>query len=225
MAAFTLVIGNKNYSSWSLRPWLAMRQAGIAFDEVVIPLYRPESKAALLAQSPAGKVPVLRHGDRVVWDSLAIMEYLAEALPGAGLWPDDPAARALARCVSAEMHAGFQALRGGMPMSLREHLPGQGRSDAVAADIARVTAIWRECRERFGEPGPFLFGRFSIADAMYAPVATRFRTYAVELDPVCRKYADAILALPSFLEWQAAAEEEPWVITSYSNPAPAASAT
>jgi glutathione S-transferase len=225
VTAFTLVVGNKNYSSWSLRPWLAMRQAGIAFDEVVIPLYRPESKAAILAQSPAGKVPVLRHGDRVVWDSLAIMEYLAETCPDAAFWPENPAARALARCISAEMHAGFQALRGGMSMNLREHLPGQGRSDAVAADIARVTAIWRECRERFGEPGPFLFGRFSIADAMYAPVATRFRTYAVELDPVCQAYADTILALPSFLEWQAAAEAEPWVITTYSNPAPAATAT
>jgi glutathione S-transferase len=225
VAAFTLVVGNKNYSSWSLRPWLAMREAGIAFDEVVIPLYRPESKAAILAQSPAGKVPVLRHGDRVVWDSLAIMEYLAETLPDAALWPRDPAARALARCLSAEMHAGFPALRGGMSMSLREHRPGQGRSDAVAADIARVTAIWRDCRARFGERGPFLFGGFTIADAMYAPVATRFRTYAVELDPVCQAYADTILALPSFLAWQAAAEEEPWVITSFSNPAPAASAT
>ena len=224
MAAFTLVVGNKNYSSWSLRPWLAMREAGIAFDEVVIPLYRPESKAAILAQSPAGKVPVLRHGDRVVWDSLAIMEYLAETLPHGALWPVDPAARALARCVSAEMHAGFQALRGGMSMSLREHRPGRGRSDTVAADIARVTAIWRDCRERFGERGAFLFGGFTIADAMYAPIATRFRTYAVELDPVCQAYADTILALPSFLEWQAAAEEEPWVITSYVNP-PAASAT
>jgi glutathione S-transferase len=224
VAAFTLVVGNKNYSSWSLRPWLAMREAGIAFDEVVIPLYRPGSKAAILAHSPAGKVPVLRHGDRVVWDSLAIMEYLAETLPDGALWPEDPAARALARCISAEMHAGFQALRGGMPMSLREQLPGQERSDTVAADIARVTAIWRDCRERFGGGGPFLFGGFTIADAMYAPVATRFRTYAVELDPVCQAYADTILALPSFLEWQAAAEEEPWVITSYVNP-PAASAT
>jgi glutathione S-transferase len=225
VAAFTLVVGNKNYSSWSLRPWLAMRHAGIAFNEVVIPLYQQGSKAALLAYSPAGRVPVLVHGDRAIWDSLAILEYLAETVPDAALWPQDPAARALARCVSAEMHAGFAALRAGLSMNLREHLPGRRRSDAVAADIARVTAIWRDCRARFGEAGPFLFGRFSIADAMYAPVATRFRTYAVELDPVSRTYADTILALPAFLEWQAAAREEPWVITSFSNPAPAASPT
>jgi glutathione S-transferase len=223
--ALTLVVGNKNYSSWSLRPWLAMRQAGIAFDEVVIPLYRAESKAALLAHSPAGKVPVLRHDGRTVWDSLAIMEYLAETFPAARIWPEDAAARALARSVSAEMHAGFAALRAGMSMNLRERLPGQGRNAAVDADIARITAIWRDCRARFGDGGPFLFGAFTAADAMYAPVATRFRTYGVDLDPTCRAYADAVLALPAFLEWQAAAQAEPWVITKFSNPASAASAT
>jgi glutathione S-transferase len=221
VASFTLVVGNKNYSSWSLRPWLAMRQAGIAFDEVVIPLYRADSKAALLRHSPAGKVPALKDGSRTVWDSLAIMEYLAESFPAAGLWPNDAAARALARSISADMHAGFLALRTAMPMNLREHLPGRERGGA-AADIERVTAIWRDCRARFGDGGPFLFGAFSIADAMYAPVATRFRTYGVELDPICQAYADAVLALPAFLEWQAAAREEPWVITSYGNPAPAA---
>jgi glutathione S-transferase len=221
--ALTLVIGNKNYSSWSLRPWLALRQAGLAFDEVVIPLYQQGSKAALLQHSPAGKVPVLVHDGRAVWDSLAIMEYLAETFPTARLWPEDAQERALARSISAEMHAGFAALRAGMSMNLREHLPGRKRSDAVAADIARVTAIWRDCRTRSGGRGPFLFGAFSIADAMYAPVATRFRTYGVELDPTCQAYADAILALPAFLEWQAAAQREPWVITTYSNPAAAAS--
>jgi len=200
-----------------------MRQAGIAFDEIVIPLYRAESKAALLAHSPAGKVPVLVHGGRAVWDSLAIMEYLAESFPAAGLWPEDADARALARSIAAEMHAGFAALRRGMPMDLREHLPGQGRSEAVATDIERVSAIWRDCRARFGDGGPFLFGAFSAADAMYAPVATRFRTYGVALDPTCQAYADAVLALPALLEWQAAAQEEPWVITNYANPAPAAS--
>jgi len=222
VATLILVVGNKNYSSWSLRPWLAMHQAGIAFEEVVIPLYRAESKAALLAYSRAGKVPVLVHGGRTVWDSLAIMEYLAEIFPAAGLWPED-AGRGLARSISAEMHAGFQALRRGMPMDLREHLPSQGRSDAVAADIERVTAIWRDCRTRFGAGGPFLFGAFSIADAMYAPVAARFRTYGVPLDPTSQAYADTVLALPAFLEWQAAALQEPWVITTYSNPAPTAS--
>jgi glutathione S-transferase len=221
VASFTLVVGNKNYSSWSLRPWLAMRQAGIAFDEVVIPLYRADSRAALLRHSPAGKVPALKDGSRTVWDSLAIMEYLAESFPAAGLWPNDAAARALARSISADMHAGFLALRTAMPMNLREHLPGRERGGA-AADIERVTAIWRDCRRRFGDGGPFLFGAFSIADAMYAPVATRFRTYGVELDRTCQAYADAVLALPAFLEWQAAAREEPWVITSYGNPAPAA---
>jgi glutathione S-transferase len=221
VASFTLVVGNKNYSSWSLRPWLAMRQAAIAFDETVIPLYRADSKPALLRHSPAGKVPVLKHGSRTVWDSLAIMEYLAESFPAAGLWPNDAAAHALARSISAEMHAGFAALRATMPMNLREQLRGRGRGGA-AADIERVTAIWRDCRARFGERGPFLFGAFSIADAMYAPVATRFRTYGVELDPTCQAYADAVLALPAFLEWQAAAREEPWVITSYSNPVAAA---
>jgi glutathione S-transferase len=223
VATLTLVIGNKNYSSWSLRPWLAMRQAGIAFDEVVIPLYRGDSKAALLQHSPAGKVPVLEHGDRTVWDSLAIMEYLAETFPAAGLWPQDAAARARARSISAEMHAGFVALRTAMPMDLREHMPGRGWSDAVAADIQRVTAIWRDCRAQFGDGGPFLFGAFSIADAMYAPVAARFRTYAVELDPTCQAYADAMLTLPGFLEWQAAALQEPWIITSYNNPTAAVS--
>jgi glutathione S-transferase len=217
----TLVVGNKNYSSWSLRPWLALRQAQIDFDEIVVPLYQAESKAVLLRHSPAGKVPVLKHDGRRVWDSLAIMEYLAETFPAAGLWPEDAAARALARCISAEMHAGFAALRAGMAMNLREHLPGRRRSAAVDADIARITAIWRDCRLRFGEGGPFLFGTFTAADAMYAPVATRFRTYGVDLNPTCRAYADAVLALPAFQEWQAAAQEEPWVITRFSSPAPA----
>jgi glutathione S-transferase len=223
VATFTLLIGNKNYSSWSLRPWLAMRQAAIAFDELVIPLYRGESKAALLQHSPSGRVPVLVDDGRAVWDSLAIMEYLAETFPAARLWPKDAGERALARSISAEMHAGFAALRAGLSMNLREHLPGRKRSDAVAADIARVTAIWRDCRARSGDRGPFLFGAFSIADAMYAPVAARFRTYGVELDPTCQAYADAVLGLPSFLEWQAAAKREPWVITSYRNPTAAAS--
>jgi glutathione S-transferase len=221
--ACTLVVGNKNYSSWSLRPWLAMRQAGIAFDEIVIPLYEAGSKAALLAHSPAGKVPVLLHQGRTVWDSLAILEYLAETFAAARLWPEDAAERAQARSISAEMHAGFAALRAGMPMNLREHLPGRRRSDAIAADIGRISAIWRDCRSRGADRGPFLFGAFSAADALYAPVATRFRTYGVALDPTCQAYADALLVLPAFLEWQAAAQREPWVITRYANPTPAPS--
>jgi glutathione S-transferase len=211
-SGFTLVVGNKNYSSWSLRGFLVARAAGVFFDETLVRLSEPGSKRELLAHSPAGKVPVLKHGERVVWDSLAIVEYLAEIRPDAGLWPADSAARAHARSIAAEMHAGFQALRGHMPMNLRKSLPGRGRGRDVADDIERVRAIWRDCRTRFGADGPFLFGRFSAADAMYTPVATRFRTYAVELDENSQAYVDAVLARPDFLEWHAAALEEPWVI-------------
>jgi glutathione S-transferase len=207
---FTLVVGNKNYSSWSLRAFLAARTAGVAFDEVLVRLSEPGSRAELVKHSPAAKVPVLKHGARLVWDSLAIVEYLAEARADAGIWPADPAARAYARSIAAEMHSGFPALRAAMPMNLRKSLPGKGRGRAVTEDIERVLAIWRDCRSRYG--GPFLFGQFSGADAMYTPVATRFRTYAVELDEPVRSYVDAVLARPDYLEWHAAALVEPWVI-------------
>ena len=212
---FTLVIGNKNYSSWSLRPWLAMRQANIPFREALVPLSREESARAIANHSPSGKVPALKHGTRVIWDSLAILEYIAETVPEARLWPEDKEARAVARAVTAEMHSGFPALRHHMPMNLRKVLPGLGRGPGVEREIGRVCAIWRDCRERFGAPtggGPFLFGPFTNADAMYAPVVTRFTTYAVELDDVCRAYCDAVLDLPALAEWYAAAREEPWVI-------------
>ena len=212
MAEFTLIVGNRNYSSWSLRGWLAARAAGIDFDEVLVRLSEPGSRDELLRHSPAGKVPVLKHGARVIWDSLAIIEYLGEVRPEAGLWPAEPEARAHARSIAAEMHSGFQALRSRMPMNLRKSLPGKGRSRDVAEDIERILAIWRHCRERFGGAGPFLFGRFSAADVMYTPVATRFRTYAVELDDLCEDYADAVLTRPDFLAWHAAALDEPWVI-------------
>jgi glutathione S-transferase len=212
MAAFTLVVGNKTYSSWSLRGWLAARLAGIEFEEQLVRLSEPGSRAELLSHSPAGKVPLLKHGPRVVWDSLAIVEYLAEQRPESGLWSADPDARALARSIAAEMHAGFAALRQHMPMNLKKHLPGRGQGPGVAADIARIDAIWQDCRRRFGTGGPFLFGEPSAADAMYAPVATRFRTYGVGLEPVAQAYADAVLAWPAFLEWQAGALEEPWII-------------
>ena len=214
MSAFTLVVGNKNYSSWSLRGWLATRVAGVPFDEVLVRLSEPGTKDQLLKHSPAGKVPVLKHGERVIWDSLAIIEYLAEIRPDAGLWPADPGARAHARAIAAEMHAGFQALRAQMPMNLRKSLPGKGRGRDVALDIERIRAIWRDCRTRHGAAGPFLFGPFSAADIMYTPVATRFRTYAVELGDLCQAYVDAVLARPDFLEWHAAALEEPWVIAA-----------
>jgi glutathione S-transferase len=212
VSEFTLVVGNKNYSSWSLRGWLAARAAGIPFDEVLVRLSEPGSKEALLKHSPAGKVPLLKHGERVIWDSLAIIEYLGEIRPDAGLWPADPAARAHARSIAAEMHAGFQALRAHMPMNLRKSLPGKGRGRDVGEDIERISGIWIDCRARYGAAGPFLFGSFTAADVMYTPVATRFRTYAVELDDVCQEYVDAVLARPDFLEWHEAALEEPWVI-------------
>lgn len=207
-----LVIGNKTYSSWSLRAWLALHQTGLAFEEVLVPLSQPGSRAALLNHSPAGLVPVLKHDQLTVWESLAIIEYLAELCPAAGLWPGDRDARAHARSITAEMHAGFRALRQNMPMNLRKSLPGRGMTPEVGPDIDRITAIWRACRSAFGGGGPYLFGAFSAADAMYAPVATRFRTYGVELDPVSAAYVEAIHDHPGFRAWQEAAAQEPWVI-------------
>lgn len=212
MSTLTLVIGNKNYSSWSLRPWLALKQTGITFDEIRIPLYESGSKAALLEHSPAGKVPVLHDGDVTVWDSLAICEYLAERFPHNGLWPQDAGARAHARAVSAEMHSGFPNLRSRMPMNLRSSHPGRGQDDEVDADIARVVALWSDCRARHAARGPFLFGTFGIADAMYAPVATRFVTYGVELPPVCSQYVEQLRALPALQEWYAAACAETEIV-------------
>ena len=206
MSEPTLVIGNKNYSSWSLRPWLAMRVAGIPFAEHRIPLYGPGSKDQILVYSPAGKVPCLADGDLRVWDSLSICEYLAEKHPG--LWPQDPAARALARSVSAEMHSGFANLRAKMSMNIRKRYPGLGRTPESLADVARIVSLWSDCRARYGKGGPFLFGAFSIADAMYAPVVLRFRTFEVELPVDCRAYSDAVLALPAMQDWIAAAMAE-----------------
>lgn len=210
VAARTLVIGNKMYSSWSLRPWLAMRAAGILFDEIVVPLYEPASKAALLRHSPAGKVPVLRDGDRLVFESIAICEYAAELAPESALWPADAGARAHARSISAEMHAGFVALRTAMPMNLRvrgARLATPPNAE-VQADVARVAEIVETTRQRFGAGGPFLFGAFGIADAMYAPVATRFRSYGVSVPPGVQAWSDAVLGLPAFLEWERAALAE-----------------
>ncbi|GGF08603.1 glutathione S-transferase [Aliidongia dinghuensis] len=214
MADFTIYIGNKNYSSWSLRPWLALKASGLDFDEVVIPLYTPGYKAEILRYSPSGKVPVLHHGDRIIWDGLAIAEYLAELVPERLLWPAAPVARALARSVAAEMHSSFAALRAHCPMNIRSSFPNRGVTPDVQADINRITSIWRDCRKRYGEAsvGPFLFGGFTIADAMFAPVVSRFRTYRIELDEVCQAYADAVWALPSYQEWQEASRHEPMII-------------
>jgi glutathione S-transferase len=218
MAKWVLAVGNKNYSSWSLRPWLALKHTGAPFDEVVIPLYRPDSPDAIRKISPSGKVPVLQRGEVVVWDSLAICETIAEAFPEAHLWPDDAGARAVARSISAEMHSGFVALRTHMPMNARARLPGRGRTIESLRDIERVRSLWRDALDRFGRGGPFLFGRFSIADAMYAPVVLRFRTYDVDIDPRLHEYCAAVLALPAMEEWLAAARTEPWTVESSEYP-------
>jgi len=212
VGALTLVIGNKNYSSWSLRPWLAMRHAGLTFDEVMVPLWTDDHKEKILAHSSSGKVPILKDGDTVVWESLAILEYVADRFPDAGLLPDDPAARAVARSVAAETHAGFPAIRKSMPMNIRKSLPGRGHNDDVTPEIARVCAIWADCRARFGHDGPFLFGRFGVADAMFAPIVARFRTYDVALDAVSAAYCKAVLDIDAFKEWEESARAEPWVI-------------
>jgi len=207
--ALTLVLGNKNYSSWSLRPYLALAHHKIPFDEIVIPLYEGDYKQAILRHSPAGKVPVLVDGQIAVWESLAILDYLAEKFPKLALWPADPAARAQARAISAEMHAGFAALRQACPMNLKR-VPRPIVMPAEATlDVARITQIWNDTREHFGKGGKFLFGDFSAADCMYAPVATRMRSYSIPVDLVSSAYVDAIHALPAFIAWREAGLKEP----------------
>jgi glutathione S-transferase len=207
----TLVIANKCYSSWSLRPWLLMKQLGVAFDEIIIPLDLPDTKEKVLKHSPAGKVPILIDGDVTVWESTAIMEHVGETF-GAPVWPENREARAMARSVAAEMHAGFSALRSACPMNLGKKYASRVRGEAVARDVARFSEIVREARERFGAGGPFLFGAFSAADAMYTPLATRLDTYSIALDATTRAYVDAILSLPAFQEWRSAALKEEWVV-------------
>jgi glutathione S-transferase len=211
-----LVIGNKNYSSWSMRPWVAMRASGIDFEEVFVPLYTGDAdKKRIIAYTRSGKVPVLVDDDVTVWDSLAIIEYLAERFPEAGLWPVDLAQRAHARSISAEMHSGFAALRNECGMNLHRPVGAIALSPGALADIARVVQIWTECGERYGASGSFLFGRFSGADAMFAPVVHRFRTYAVEVTPAARKYMDTMIALPAFQEWTRAGLDETLVIEKF----------
>jgi glutathione S-transferase len=205
----TLYVGNRNYSSWSIRGSLLVRQSGLDCEEIVIPLDLPESKARIAAVSPSGRVPVLHVDGLVLWDTLAIAEFLAERMPAAGLWPQAKAARALARSVSAEMHSGFTALREQMPMDMRgrRSVP---RTAELATDIARIDALWNACRAGHGRGGPFLFGAWSAADAMYAPVVSRFRTYGVELSPAASAYAAAVWGWPALQSLAAEAAAEPW---------------
>lgn len=206
--SLTLVIGNKNYSSWSLRAWLALELAGAPFEEVLVSLYGPESRRQLLQHSPTGKVPVLKSEDGVIWDSLAIAEYLAERFPEAHLWPCGQAARALARSVCAEMHSSFVALRSHMPMDLRrDQALAQVPADALA-DIERVCALWQACREQYGQDGDFLFGHASIADAFYAPVAARLRSYRATLPAAALAYVETIYQWPAFQRWYQAGLQE-----------------
>jgi glutathione S-transferase len=199
-----IVVGNKNYSSWSMRAWLMVKKVGEPFEEVVVALDRPDTAENIRKYSPSGRVPVLLSGNVIVWDSLAIGEYLAETYPERNLWPKDPAARALARSISAEMHSGFVALRTHCPMKMKERIRQETPREALE-DAARVRAIWTSTRERYGASGPFLFGSYTIADAMYAPVVSRFRTYDLPLDGVASAYADAVWNDPDFQSWYEAA--------------------
>jgi glutathione S-transferase len=207
-----LIIGNKNYSSWSFRPWIAMKVAGIAFEEEVISLEASDFKARVGKVSGTGKVPALVDGNVHVWESLAILEYLAEKYPHAHLWPADPAARALARAIAAEMHAGFGPLRRHLPMNMWRPVTPRQLTPEVETNVRRIEAIWTDCRRGYGADGGFLFGGFGAADAMYAPVVSRFHTYGVEVGATARAYMDAVMALPAWSEWRAAALAEPWVL-------------
>lgn len=209
-----LVIANKNYSSWSLRPWLAMTACGLTFRETIILLDQPDTAERIRAHSRAGKVPVLHHGDVTVWESLAIIEYVAETFPAAGIWPTSAKARAVARSVSSEMHAGFGALRRTCPMNLRRPKKSVPLDEAAKADIQAVQTLWRSCRQTFGQDGPFLFGTFSGADAMYAPVVTRFDTYDIPVADDTRDYMNSVFSLPAFQAWRNAGLEEVWRVPS-----------
>jgi glutathione S-transferase len=213
--SLTLVIANKAYSSWSFRPWILMRHFGIAFDEVVIPLAQDSTRAEILRYSPAGKCPALRDGEITVWDSLAIIEYLADLYPDKPLWPKPRAARAQARSLAAEMHAGFMGLRGLMPMNMRRAVKKHELTPEASADVARIEQTFQQARDAFGQGGRFLFGDFSAADAMFAPVVNRLHVYDVPVTPATRAYMAAVMALPAWHEWRAQAEAEPWKIAKY----------
>jgi glutathione S-transferase len=221
-----LYLANKLYSSWSMRPWLLMTALGIPFEETVIPMYQPDSKARMLDVSPTGKMPCLVVPERLshdgrpvrVWESLAIMEYLHEAFPDKGVWPADAAARAHARAAASEMHAGFVALRQACPMNLGKRFAAKDLGSDVADNLRRLEGLWSEARVRFGHAannGPFLYGAFCATDAMFAPVVTRLDTYQVRVSPEARRYMDAVLAHPAFVKWREAALAEPWSVAHY----------
>jgi len=205
MTRYTLYIGSKNFSSWSLRPWLAMKMAAVDFTEIVIPLRQPRTSSAIRKHSPSGKVPLLKieydRGTELVWDSLAICETMAEHFPNAGLWPGDASARAEARSISAEMHSGFAELRAALPMEILTRKKHGPLNEAVQDQIRRILEIWRSALMRFGGNKAFLFDRFSIADAFYAPVVTRFQSHGVEMPEPQQGYADRIMSLPAMQEW------------------------
>lgn len=211
----TLIIGNRNYSSWSLRAWLVLEAAGVECDEIVVPLGTAQTEAEIRKWSPSGRVPAFRDGEILAWDSLAICEHVAEQHPEAQLWPTDPAARAAARSITAEMHSGFVPVRKHMPMNLRATYPGQGRGEGVDEDITRITRIWEECRTRFGGGGDLLFGHFTIADAFFAPVVSRFRTYGVAPSGTAGDYMETVWALPAMQEWASKAHAEGWKVNRY----------
>jgi glutathione S-transferase len=207
-----LIIGNKVYSSWSLRPWMVMKVFDIPFEEAVVPLRAADTRDRILPFSPSGKVPALIDGDVTAWESLAILEYLADKFPDRAIWPRDLKARAHARCISTEMHAGFMELRKACSMDVTKTFAPRPRSAGVTADVARIETIIADARARFGGAGPFLFGDFSAADGMYAPVLTRLRTYAIPVSSATRAYMDAVLGHPAFREWLTGAIAESWRI-------------
>ncbi len=210
-----LIIGNRNYSSWSLRAWLALEATGQVFDEVMVPLGQEDTEEAILRWSPTAKVPAYRDGDLIVWDSLAICEYLAERYPAAHLWPEEPHARAAARSVVAEMHSGFIALRKHMPMNLRASYPPEELESGVTEDINRMIFVWESCRKNFGGGGDLLFGDFSVADAFFAPIVSRFLTYGVAPTGTAGDYMEAVWSLPAMQQWAEAARAEPWSHPTY----------
>ena len=222
MSELTLVIGNKNYSSWSMRPWVLLKQLAIPFDEVKLRFNSKEWDESIKRWSPSGLVPVLWRGEQSVWDSLAIMEAVHEWFPDRGVWPRDAVARAFARCAAAEMHSGFRDLRTHMPMNIRASHPGKGMQPGVQANIDRICALWTEARSRFGAGGPFLFGSFSACDAMYAPVVMRFNTYAVSLPAEAERYCAAMRDAPGVRAWidgalqekEFVADDEPYATTA-----------